>query len=95
MLYDCTPLVHPARVKYCNAKNHTLFSTALWKSVFDDVDKDKSGRISCVELHNLLKEMGFAVQLNELKDWVRKHDKNQDGEMDFQEFMAFMSSTGA
>ncbi len=64
---------------------------AVWRSVFEDVDKDKSGRISCTELQHMLHEMGFPVQVSELKDWVRKHDKNSDGEMDFQEFVAFMN----
>ncbi|VDD83930.1 unnamed protein product [Mesocestoides corti] len=65
---------------------------AFWRSVFDDIDKDKSGRISCQELHHLLKDMGFPVKVSELKDWIRGQDKNNDGEMDFQEFVAFMSN---
>ncbi|KAL5107893.1 Poly ADP-ribose glycohydrolase [Taenia crassiceps] len=66
---------------------------AFWRSVFDDVDRDKSGRISCVELHNLLGDMGFPVKVSELEEWIRIHDKDKDGEMDFHEFVAFMSDT--
>ncbi|VDO01046.1 unnamed protein product [Rodentolepis nana] len=64
---------------------------AFWRNVFDDVDKDKSGRISCVELHGLLQDMGFSVELGELRKWIQNHDKNSDGEMDFKEFVEFMS----
>lgn len=64
---------------------------AFWRNVFDDVDKDKSGRISCVELLGLLKDMGFPVELHELQAWIQSHDKNSDGEMDFKEFVEFMS----
>nr|VZI29499.1 unnamed protein product [Spirometra erinaceieuropaei] len=42
---------------------------AFWKSVFDDVDKDKSGKISCSELMILLKDMNFDCKLSELQEW--------------------------
>ena len=58
------------------------------------MDKDKSGRISCAELHNLLRDMGFSVQLSDLQEWIQGQDKNKDGEMDFHEFVAFMSDKG-
>uniref|UniRef100_A0A0V0J1M3 EF-hand domain-containing protein n=1 Tax=Schistocephalus solidus TaxID=70667 RepID=A0A0V0J1M3_SCHSO len=63
---------------------------AFWKSVFDDVDKDKSGKISCSELMSLLKDMNFDCKLSELQEWVNRHDQDLDGEMDFQEFMNMM-----
>ncbi|VDL61119.1 unnamed protein product [Hymenolepis diminuta] len=73
--------------------NYCAHRMAFWRNVFDDVDKDKSGRISCVELHGLLKDMDFPVELAELQTWIRNHDKNSDGEMDFKEFVEFMSNT--
>ncbi|VDK34805.1 unnamed protein product [Taenia asiatica] len=73
--------------------NTSAHRIAFWRSVFDDVDRDKSGRISCVELHNLLRDMGFPVKVSELEEWIRRHDKDEDGEMDFHEFVAFMSDT--
>ncbi|KAL5969869.1 16 kDa calcium-binding protein [Taenia solium] len=76
----------------CNLPEEEL-KIAFWRSVFDDVDRDKSGRISCVELHNLLRDMGFPVKVSELEEWIRSHDKDEDGEMDFHEFVAFMSDT--
>ncbi|VDN11137.1 unnamed protein product [Dibothriocephalus latus] len=66
---------------------------AFWKSVFDDVDKDKSGKISCPELMTLLKDMNFDCKLCELQEWVRRHDHDSDGEIDFQEFMTMMTES--
>ncbi|KAL7059188.1 hypothetical protein AAHC03_013649 [Spirometra sp. Aus1] len=64
---------------------------AFWKSVFDDVDKDKSGKISCSELMILLKDMNFDCKLSELQEWVKRHDQDLDGEMNFEEFINLMN----
>ncbi|KAK4475924.1 hypothetical protein MN116_001165 [Schistosoma mekongi] len=63
---------------------------AVWSSVFNDVDKDHSGKISVSELVSLLNEMGYEIQTTELNQWMNKNKINKDEGMDYQQFLNFM-----
>lgn len=57
---------------------------------FKVFDQDNSGKISKVELISILKSTG--IEEDELNDIVSFADKNQDGEIDFEEFKVIMQN---
>ncbi|KER21823.1 EF hand [Opisthorchis viverrini] len=66
---------------------------AMWRSVFNDVDADKSGKISFAELQKLMIEMGYECQALDLKAWMSTQDLDKDGELNLDEFIRFIKST--
>ncbi|KAH8864198.1 16 kDa calcium-binding protein [Schistosoma japonicum] len=63
---------------------------AVWSNVFNDMDKDHSGKISVSELVSLLNEMGYEIQTTEIGQWMNKNKVNKDEGMDYQQFLNFM-----
>ena len=59
------------------------------KRLFDDVDTDKSGKISFKELHKALKRGQPNSQFEKItvKLIITRFDANNDGEIDFDEFV--------
>ena len=57
------------------------------KDAFKLFDADNSGKISRAEIENVLK---MDKNSKEIEAIMAKHDKNKDGEIDFQEFMDMM-----
>lgn len=55
------------------------------------MDKDKGGTISVEELHQLMIMLGMDVTVDEVDDMVTEIDANNDGEIQFEEFLAVMS----
>ena len=54
---------------------------------FNLFDADKSGKISRDEIEKVLKLGGNSKEINAI---FTKHDTNQDGEIDFKEFLEMM-----
>ncbi|RTG85524.1 calmodulin [Schistosoma bovis] len=63
---------------------------AVWRSVFNDMDKDHSGKICVSEVVSLLSEMGYDIQTTELNEWMNRNKINKDVGMDYQQFLNFM-----
>ncbi|VDP55003.1 unnamed protein product [Schistosoma mattheei] len=63
---------------------------AVWRSVFNDMDKDHSGKICVSEVVSLLSEMGYDMQTTELNEWMNRNKINKDVGMDYQQFLNFM-----
>ena len=61
-----------------------------YQDIFDQFDKDKDGKISGKELANAMVSMGQNPTEDEINDMMREVDLNQDGKIDFDEFMALM-----
>lgn len=61
------------------------------RAAFETFDRDKSGKISAFELREILGKEGNADQ-NSYESLIIEADKNQDGEVDFNEFLEIMSS---
>lgn len=61
---------------------------------FSEFDEDGSGSVSATEAHQILqKELAFTpAQSAEL---VARYDKNNDGQLSFEEFVAFYSTVKA
>ena len=61
------------------------------REIFGLVDKDGSGSISVEELHELMQMLGMTVTLDEVNVMVEEIDENNDGEIQFEEFVAVMA----
>lgn len=90
--------------KYANPIQHScffdslisvkLFRIAEIRRKFSEFDEDGSGSVSATEAHQILqKELAFTpAQSAEL---VARYDKNNDGQLSFEEFVAFYSKVKA
>ena len=61
--------------------------------VFDQFDKDKDGKISGKELENAMVSMGQNPTEDEINEMMKEVDLNQDGLIDFDEFMILMTKS--
>jgi len=75
---DATPRIH--------AKDR-----ARCRQMFESIDKDKSGKVSILELRALLDKVGSEpvtdAEYDDLKLKLQLHDANADGFLDFDEFV--------
>ncbi len=60
------------------------------KEAFEMFDRDRDGWIGQKELGNILRSLGHEPSEMELADMIRDSDKNEDGLIDFNEFMQIM-----
>jgi len=58
------------------------------RKMFDELDQDKSGSVSLSEMKLTLHSLGLND--NEIEALVAQHDKNRDGELQFDEFVQFL-----
>ena len=63
------------------------------QDIFDQFDKDKDGKISAKELENAMVSMGQNPTEDEIIEMMREVDLNQDGLIDFDEFMILMTKS--
>ena len=63
-----------------------------YQDIFDQFDKDKDGKISGKELQNAMFSMGQNPTEEEINEMMREVDLNQDGKIDFDEFMILMTN---
>ena len=63
------------------------------QDIFDQFDKDKDGKISGKELANAMVSMGQNPTDDEINEMMREVDLNQDGKIDFDEFMILMTKS--
>ncbi|KAL3312590.1 hypothetical protein Ciccas_008817 [Cichlidogyrus casuarinus] len=61
-----------------------------FRKVFSDVDKDSSGSVSIQELKIHFKESGHEVELPKLEDYLKKYDKDGNGQLEYREFLSFL-----
>ena len=65
------------------------------QDIFDQFDKDKDGKISAKELKNAMVSMGQTPSDEEINEMMREVDLNQDGKIDFDEFMYLMTKSSS
>ncbi|EUB64112.1 Calcium-binding protein SPEC 2C [Echinococcus granulosus] len=59
------------------------------EKLFDELDKDKSGKISCAELKSALQSCSAEpLDDDHVKAFLDKLDSNKDGELSLDELMA-------
>ena len=64
---------------------------AEFREIFDLVDKDKGGSISRDELGELMDTLGIRASKEEIDLMINEIDEDNNGEIDFEEFVAVMS----
>ncbi len=62
-----------------------------FREIFNLVDKDKGGSISKKELSQLMQTLGINADENEINLMINEIDKNNNNEIEFEEFVAVMS----
>ncbi|XP_062382497.1 calcium-binding protein 5b [Sardina pilchardus] len=61
------------------------------REAFDEFDKDKDGQISCKDLGNLMRTMGYMPTEMELIELGQKINMNLGGSVDFEDFVELMA----
>lgn len=62
------------------------------KQAFDVFDADGNGYIDKSELGEVLRQLGEEVDEEQLNDMMKAADSNNDGKIDYQEFVKMMKS---
>ena len=62
-----------------------------FREIFNLVDRDGGGTISKEELGKLMETLGIRASQDEINMMVSEIDQNNDGEIQFEEFVAVMS----
>jgi len=60
------------------------------KSLFDDTDKEGSGKLDVEEFQGLMHILGTDLTAEQAEQQIRSVDINHDGKLDFLEFCAFL-----
>ncbi|URE17409.1 hypothetical protein MUK42_11587 [Musa troglodytarum] len=63
------------------------------KDAFGMFDEDRDGRISAEEIKRMMEKLGESCSLEDCARMVKNVDKNGDGLVDMEEFMAMMTVT--
>eukprot|EP01119_Soliformovum_irregulare_P018126 TRINITY_DN549_c0_g1_i5.p1 TRINITY_DN549_c0_g1~~TRINITY_DN549_c0_g1_i5.p1 ORF type:complete len:201 (+),score=86.88 TRINITY_DN549_c0_g1_i5:314-916(+) len=69
---------------------HEIEPEKLAKKMFEIFDKDKSGTITTEEFLHVMEKMGESLTREDVEDIVLELDKDGDGEIDAEEFEAFV-----
>ncbi|TPP65601.1 16 kDa calcium-binding protein [Fasciola gigantica] len=64
---------------------------AEWKQLFFSMDKDGSGTVTKQELKAMFDEMSMPISYSVIEAWIADHDVNGDGNLNFEEFLGFIS----
>lgn len=58
--------------------------------IFNYFDKDRSGTITPDEFTKVLRSLGITLNRSELEEIMQDHDDNNDGSIDFPEFLSLL-----
>ena len=65
---------------------------AHYKEMFDIFDLDSSGKIECSELMTVMQQaLQEKVNEQQVNEMIREVDANNDGQVDFEEFICLMA----
>ncbi len=62
------------------------------RKAFDFFDKTKSGTIRAEEIDSIFKSLGKSFTREEIQDLIHEADKNLNGSIDFDDFLAIMTN---
>ncbi|XP_013386317.1 uncharacterized protein LOC106155849 [Lingula anatina] len=71
----------------------TSSQIAAFREIFDLFDSNGGGTIDAEEFDKTLRSVGVALSHDEIREIMCKIDKDQSGEIDFEEFLEIMTST--
>jgi calmodulin len=64
------------------------------REAFACFDKDSDGKITASEIASILQAMNKNVTQGQLEKMIQRYDVNNDGEIDFEEFVSMMAMQG-
>ncbi len=68
-------------------------SSQSFDSIFKEFDSDENGFISEVEFRNAIRKLNLGLSSREIDKLMLRIDTNQDGKIDYQEFVAKFKTT--
>lgn len=66
-----------------------------YKTLFDQIDEDKSGAVDHDEFRHLIHMLGMAANNEEVNAMIKSADTNGDGTIDFTEFVGAIELAAA
>lgn len=63
------------------------------QDIFNEFDEDGNGYISAVEFRNAIRKLGVGLSSRDIDALLAKIDTNQDGRIDYVEFMSKFKTT--
>ncbi|VDP80319.1 unnamed protein product [Echinostoma caproni] len=63
---------------------------AQLRVIFRKADTNNSGKICTKELQDYLAENRNIVSKSQVQAWIKQHDEDGDGELDYEEFLSFL-----
>lgn len=67
---------------------------AEFRQIFDAVDTDGSGELSAPEVLKIVQSQGCNCTLVHISNFLAQHDKDANGNLSFDEFIALLNSLG-
>jgi len=71
---------------------NVFLETALTEKPFSVFDKDGNGYISAAELRHVMTNLGEKLTDEEVDEMIREADIDGDGQVNYEEFVAMMTS---
>uniref|UniRef100_A0A667Y0Y4 Calcium binding protein 5b n=1 Tax=Myripristis murdjan TaxID=586833 RepID=A0A667Y0Y4_9TELE len=75
----------------CNCQSPSPLCFVELREAFEEFDKDKDGLISCKDLGNLMRTMGYMPTEMELIQLGQTINMNMGGRVDFEDFVELMT----
>lgn len=73
----------------CCLESSLLQTEMYMEFIFKELDQDKSGKISASEIRNIFASNNISTN-KDVDKIIKECDKNNDGEIDYKEFMEAM-----
>ncbi|OQR86863.1 hypothetical protein THRCLA_22949 [Thraustotheca clavata] len=65
-----------------------------WKDLFNTMDEDGSGSVSCIEFKEALIDLGMPLTDGQIRCLIEEYDNDGDGKMQYKEFVKALADDG-
>jgi Ca2+-binding EF-hand superfamily protein len=80
-----------AKADKAQCEKISVFERMAYKKIFEEFDKDKGGSVTHDELATFMETMNPSLKVEDVKEIVELLDDDHSGEVDFDEFIVFIS----
>ena len=67
---------------------------AEFRQIFDAIDADGSGELSAAEVLKIVQSQGCNCTIHQINTFLQEHDKDANGNLSFDEFIALLNNLG-